>query len=66
MQTYQITFEWPNSDWTWTNIEARDFHQSILLALNACPATCRVISIQSLTPAQIKTNASYLSKLREQ
>jgi hypothetical protein len=48
MTLFQITFVWPNDDWTWTDVEANDFHQAMLFALDKCPATCRVKSIERL------------------
>ena len=42
MKRYEITFEWPNGDWTWAVVEANDFHQAMLIALDKCPLTCRV------------------------
>jgi hypothetical protein len=43
---YQITFIWPNEDWTWINRQAADFHQAMLMALDECPAGCRVLRIE--------------------
>lgn len=48
MTLFQITFVWPNDDWTWIDVEANDFHQSMLFALDKCPAGCRVKSIERL------------------
>jgi hypothetical protein len=45
---FQITFVWPNDDWTWIDVEALDFHQSMLVALDKCPPNCRVKSIERL------------------
>jgi hypothetical protein len=42
----QITFVWPNGDWTWINVEANDFHQAMLIALDKCPSHCRVQRIE--------------------
>jgi hypothetical protein len=44
--TFQITFAWPNDDWTWINVEANDFHQAMLVALDKCPLNCRVQKIE--------------------
>jgi hypothetical protein len=41
MKNYEITFVWPNDDWTWIYVEAVDFHQALLLALQRCPRECR-------------------------
>jgi hypothetical protein len=62
MKDYQITFEWPNGDWTWLNTRARDYHQIILMALDACPTTCRVRRIEFLTPAQAATKTTLKAK----
>jgi hypothetical protein len=43
---YQITFAWPNGDWTWINRQASDFHQAIFIALEECPTGCRVRNIE--------------------
>lgn len=48
MTLFQITFVWPNDDWTWADVEANDFHQAMLFALDKCPAGCRVKSIERL------------------
>lgn len=53
MKNYEITFEWPNGDWTWTYVEANDFHQAMLVALDKCPLTCRVHGVLFLTPEQL-------------
>jgi len=42
MKRYEVTFEWPNGDWTWVFILVKDFHEAMLQALILCPATCRV------------------------
>jgi hypothetical protein len=47
-KTFQITFAWPNDDWTWIDVEANDFHQAMLIALDKCPLTCRVQRIERL------------------
>jgi hypothetical protein len=39
---FELTFEWPNGDWTWTYYQARDFHEALLEALKQCPDGCRV------------------------
>jgi hypothetical protein len=56
MKHYEITFEWPNGDWTWIDVEANDFHQSMLIALDRCPLTCRVHSIQFFTREQVEAS----------
>ena len=48
MKTYQITFVWPNGDWTWTDKEANDWHQVMLIALENCLRECRVQWIERL------------------
>lgn len=48
MTLFQITFVWPNDDWTWIDVEAVSFHQAMLIALDKCPATCRVHHIERL------------------
>jgi hypothetical protein len=48
MTLFQITFVWPDDSWTWTDEEAKDFHQAMLFALDKCPAPCRVKSIERL------------------
>lgn len=45
MRKYELTFLWPNGNSTWREQRARDWHEAMLLALLACPATCRVQSI---------------------
>lgn len=59
---YQVTFEWPNGDWTWIDIEAKDFHQAILMALLQCPRECSIKSVVYMTPAQAKANKEYMSR----
>jgi hypothetical protein len=59
MKNYEITFVWPNEDWTWIYVEARDFHQAMLLALNACPRECSVHSIQFMTAEQVAANKAH-------
>lgn len=48
MKRFQITFIWPNDDWTWIDIEASDFHQAMLVALDKLPFSCRVHNIMRL------------------
>jgi hypothetical protein len=43
---FQITFVWPDDDWTWINVEANDFHQAMLIALDKCPTLARVKNIE--------------------
>lgn len=45
---YEITFLWPNGDWTWIKKDARDFHEALLLGLLACPDGCRVLRIERM------------------
>ena len=42
---YQLTFEWQNGDWTWIDVEADDFHQAMLIALDKCPLGGRIHNI---------------------
>lgn len=56
MKNYELTFVWPNDDWTWTYVEASDFHQAMLMALDKCPLTCRVHGIAFRTPEQVAAN----------
>lgn len=56
MKNYEITFEWPNGDWTWIYAQANDFHQAMLIALDKCPLTCRVHGILFMTSEQVKAN----------
>jgi hypothetical protein len=49
MKKYQLTFVWPNGDWTWTDVEAKDFHEAMILALLKLPETCRVQRVDLLT-----------------
>jgi hypothetical protein len=44
-QSYEITFEWPNGDWTWTFSDEEDFHGAMLQALKLCPPSCRVAKV---------------------
>jgi hypothetical protein len=60
MKNYEITFEWPNGDWTWIYVEAVDFHQAILWALDRQPATTRVHSIVFMTAEQVAANKASL------
>jgi hypothetical protein len=48
MTLFQITFAWPNDDWTWIDVKASDFHQAMLFALDKCPATCRVQRVERM------------------
>lgn len=45
MYKFEITFVWPNNDWTWIYREAKDFHAAMLIALIELPDGCRVKSI---------------------
>jgi hypothetical protein len=56
MKNYEITFEWPNGDWTWIDVEANDFHQAMFIALDRCPLTCRVHSIVFFTREQVEAS----------
>ena len=56
MKNYEITFVWPNDDWTWIYMEVRDFHSAMLRALDACPRGCRVHSIVFMTAEQVTAN----------
>jgi hypothetical protein len=42
---FELTFEWPNGDWTWIYYQARDFHDAMLEALKQCDVGCRVKSV---------------------
>lgn len=42
MGTYEITFEWPSGDWTWTVFYASDFHELLEFAISQCPSGARV------------------------
>ena len=53
MKTYEITFVWPNEDWTWIYVEVNDFHQAMFVALDKCPATCRIHHMLLMTPEQL-------------
>jgi hypothetical protein len=56
VKNYEITFEWPNGDWTWIDVEANDYHQAMLIGLDRCPLTCRVHSIQFFTREQVEAS----------
>jgi hypothetical protein len=56
MKNFEVTFEWPNGDWTWIYVEAVDFHQVMLLALANCPRECRVHYLQFMTAEQVAAN----------
>ena len=45
MTTYEVTFVWPNDDWTWVYVEAVDFQDAMLKSMLACPNACRVKSL---------------------
>lgn len=63
MKNYEITFVWPNEDWTWIYVEAIDFHDAMAMAIQKCPRDCRVHSIQFMTPEQTAANkASALAR----
>jgi hypothetical protein len=53
MKNYEVTFEWPNGDWTWIYVETEDFHKAMLLALASCPRDCRVHHLQFMTADQV-------------
>jgi hypothetical protein len=59
MKNYEITFVWPNDDWTWIYVEVRDFHSAMLRALDACPRGCRVHSILFMTTEQAAANKAH-------
>jgi hypothetical protein len=41
MKNYEVTFEWPNDDWTWIYVEARDFHHQTAPRLAVpCSSPC--------------------------
>jgi hypothetical protein len=42
MKRYELTFEKSHGDWTWIIVEAKDFHDAMLLALFHCPKGERV------------------------
>ena len=48
MTRYQITFAWPNEDWTWIDVKEASFHAAICTALSRCPASCRIVRIENL------------------
>src|SRR5580693_7801925 len=56
MNNYEITFEWPNGDWTWIYLEAKDFHEAICRALCECPRECRVHNVHFVTVDQLTAN----------
>jgi hypothetical protein len=56
MKNYEVTFEWPNDDWTWIYVEARDFHHAIIVALEQCPRGCLVHGVQFMTAEQVAAN----------
>ena len=57
MKNYEITFEWPNGDWTWIDVEANDYHQAMLIGLDRCPLSCRVHNIQFFTREQVEASS---------
>ena len=59
MKNFEVTFEWPNGDWTWIYVEAVDFHQALLLALQRCPRECRVHHLQFMTAEQVAANKAH-------
>lgn len=48
MNRYELTFEWPNGDWTWVYRESPDFHDAMLVALRECPKDCRVHKVMPM------------------
>lgn len=63
MTTFQITFVWPDDDWTWIDVEANDFHQAMLIALDKLPSSCRVHRIEKLTYPSRRINEMIHEKL---
>jgi hypothetical protein len=59
MKNYEVTFEWPNGDWTWIYVETEDFHKAMLLALASCPRDCRVHHLQFMTADQVAANKAH-------
>jgi hypothetical protein len=59
MKNYEVTFEWPNGDWTWIYVEGEDFHKAMLLALASCPRDCRVHHLQFMTAEQVAANKAH-------
>jgi hypothetical protein len=59
MKNYEVTFVWPNQDWSWIYVEAPDFHDAMLSALKACPRECRVHGVLFLTPEQVAANKAH-------
>ena len=66
VENYEITFEWPNGDWTWIYESAPDFHDALALALDKCPATARVHSIVHMTAKQVAANLNAANKQNKQ
>ena len=56
MKNFEVTFEWPNGDWTWIYVEAKDFHEAICRALCECPRECRIHHLQFMTAEQVAAN----------
>ena len=59
MKNFEVTFVWPNDDWSWIYVEAVDFHQALLLALQLCPRECRVHHLQFMTAEQVAANKAH-------
>jgi len=45
---FEITFLWPNGNWTWIQETASDFHDVMLVALLQCPREARVLRIEPM------------------
>jgi hypothetical protein len=66
MDEFEVTFRWPNDDWTWIYVEAKDFQSAMFKAMEKCPDGCRVKSILPIPSDQRKANEANAARRREE
>lgn len=66
VKNYEITFVWPNGDWTWIYASAPDFHDVLAIAVDKCPDGARVHGVQFMTPKQVDANLAAAAKRQKQ
>jgi hypothetical protein len=53
MIKFEITFVWPNGEWTWINVEALDFQDAMGIAISRLPISCRIKSIVKVKAKEV-------------
>jgi hypothetical protein len=53
---FELTFVYPNGDWTWEYHSADDYHHAITIALMVCPREARIKGIELVPEYKVAAN----------